>query len=155
MDWAFLNGYRDDLTIDRINNNGNYEPNNCRFTTRKMQQNNMRANVKITAFGETKTMAQWAEDKRCKVNYNTLLYRLRIYKMNPEKAIIEPRMFSGNSSKYRGVSYDRSRHKWLAQVKVNYKNKYIGRFNNEINAVLAYNNMARRYFGEGAVLNEV
>lgn len=40
--WAMANGYKDDLTIDRINNDGNYEPSNCRWTTRDIQQQNKR-----------------------------------------------------------------------------------------------------------------
>lgn len=59
--WAIENGYKEGLTIDRINNNGNYEPNNCRWVTNKEQQRNTRNNVFLTYNGETHCLSEWAE----------------------------------------------------------------------------------------------
>ena len=73
--WALNNGYREDLTIDRINVNGNYEPTNCRFVDKYTQANNMSCNHKIEYKGETKNMAEWA--KIFNINYDVLRCRLR------------------------------------------------------------------------------
>lgn len=48
--------------VDRINNDGNYEPGNVKWSTRKEQQRNMRSNVRLTYRGETKTVTEWAEE---------------------------------------------------------------------------------------------
>lgn len=61
MKWALNNGYREGLEIDRIDNNGNYEPGNCRFVTRSENQLNKRNNRCITIDGVTKTVSEWAE----------------------------------------------------------------------------------------------
>ena len=59
-DWANANGYAEDLTLDRIDVNGNYEPSNCKWSTREEQCNNKRNNVWLEYNGERYTLAQWA-----------------------------------------------------------------------------------------------
>lgn len=75
-DWSFENGYDGMLTLDRIDSNGIYEPNNCRWSNMKEQSNNTRRNKWITYKGETKTMIQWSECLN--IPYATL--RARIYR---------------------------------------------------------------------------
>lgn len=72
--WAINNGYKESLTLDRINNELGYKPSNCRFCTVKEQQNHRRDNRLITLNGVTLTISQWADKNR--IGPATLKWRL-------------------------------------------------------------------------------
>lgn len=65
--WAIKNGYQHGLDIDRIDNNKGYSPENCRFITRQENCWNKSNNVMLTYQGDTKCVAQWGYDNRCKI----------------------------------------------------------------------------------------
>ena len=76
--------YKEGLMLERINNDGNYESNNCRWTTRKEQSNNRRNNHFIEYKGIRDTLVNWAEF--LKIKYSTLSMRINTYKWTTEKS---------------------------------------------------------------------
>ena len=85
--WALSNGYSDNLTLDRIDNDGNYCPDNCRWITNKEQQSNKSDNHLITYNGRTQTITQWA--KELGISGKSFEKRIRVWK-DVEKAIETP-----------------------------------------------------------------
>ena len=73
--WSMKNGYRDNLTIDRIDSKGDYTPDNCRWVDRCVQNNNTSRNHLVTYNNETHSLAQW--EKILGINQHTLLKRIR------------------------------------------------------------------------------
>lgn len=85
--WAMNNGYDNTLTLDRINGNGDYEPNNCKWATMKEQQNN-RGNNNILVYKDKEhTLAEWSEITG--VPYDTLWARIK-RGWSIEKSLTQP-----------------------------------------------------------------
>ena len=82
--WALENGYQKDLTIDRIDSNGNYCPENCRWSNRQEQSNNTRRNKYITYQGCTQSLADWCRQLGC--DYSRTKARINACGYTPEQA---------------------------------------------------------------------
>lgn len=83
--WAFANGYQENLSIDRIDNNKGYSPDNCRWVDRITQCNNKRSNKRYVYNGESHTVAEWA--RLYSIKYTTLNMRLNKRGWDIEKAL--------------------------------------------------------------------
>ena len=86
--WALNNGYNDTLSIDRIDVNGNYCPQNCKWSTNEEQSNNRRNNHKLTFCGKTKTISDWS--KITGISSSAISQRINIYGWNVEEALTIP-----------------------------------------------------------------
>ena len=111
-DWAIKNGYQDELTIDRIDVNGDYEPNNCRWVNYEIQENNRCDNRYITFNGKTLTIAQWSRELG--ISENALTYRLE--KWDLETAMTKP-LFKPKTYDYNGETHTLSEWSELSGIK--------------------------------------
>ncbi len=84
-DWSMANGYDDNLTIDRIDNNKGYSPDNCRWATVKQQAQNRRTTKKYTINNETHCLKDWCE--LLGLNYRTVHKRIYNHNWSIEKAL--------------------------------------------------------------------
>jgi hypothetical protein len=83
-DWSISHGWKKDLYIDRIDNDGNYDPSNCRWTTMTVQANNTRHIHAITYNGKTQSMMDWCRE--LDLDYYTVRSRINNYNWSIERA---------------------------------------------------------------------
>jgi hypothetical protein len=133
--WAMNNGYNEKLTLDRINTDESYIPENCRWATRKEQQNNRRNNIIIEYNGITKTMQEWCDEY--KIPHSLAQSR---YKNNlPFNEI-----FSASKSKkaekqsgIKGIIWNKKQKRWIVKgIKSGKKDCYLSEFEHLRDAIL-------------------
>ena len=84
-DWAITCGYREGLSIDRIDVNGNYDPSNCRWVNAKIQANNQRRNRIVIYRGESHTISEWSDITG--ISSSTLESRINNYHWSDARAL--------------------------------------------------------------------
>ena len=94
--WSLENGYKQGLSIERNNHNGNYEPNNCRWIPRLKQNSNTRSSHFITFNNKTMTLLEWSRETN--IGHATIINRLKsgwpIEKVLTEKPQVGRNQFS-------------------------------------------------------------
>lgn len=118
--WSKNNGYTDNLTIDRIDNNKGYSPENCRWVSIKVQANNRRNNRVITYKGKSKTLSEWCEDLN--LDYDVIEHRLCRNNWIAEKAFNTRKNAHIKMIDYNGKS--QSLYKWSKELKIPYNTLY-------------------------------
>ena len=107
-DWSMENGYQDNLTIDRIDVNGDYEPSNCRWCTMEQQSNNRRNNHYITYNNKKQTLTEWCNELNIKPDFIQRRIKKGVTEVEIFNEVIERRhaMRDGRINQQRGKTWE-------------------------------------------------
>jgi len=119
-EWAFSHGYRRGLTIERINNDGNYSPENCKWIPKGRQSDNTRRCTFITMDGKTQNMKQWA--KELGIPYSLVQSRIK-HGWDPVEALRKPSTDPSrcNCTLITYAGKTQNVREWADELGVNYK----------------------------------
>lgn len=144
--WAINNGYSDDLTLDRQDNNGNYKPSNCRWVDQDTQHENRRVTRYFEINGESKMAKNWC--KEYGININTFWQRV-LQGLSGEELIKPPsKMTSRNTTGIVGVTFRKDLNKWNASIQYDYKHYSLGVYDKFEDAVIARLKGEKKYIGK-------
>ena len=165
-EWAIKNGYLEGLEIDRINNDGHYEPNNCQWTTRAKNINKTRKTVYIPIDGVLKTASEWSKESG--ISGKLILDRHNKGWKNSD-LLIPPKignnqqtqhqdvdwvkdktwkpvgMTKTNTSGCVGVHWHKKHNKWQSSITIEGKVKYLGLHEDKNDAISARKNAELLY----------
>lgn len=96
--WGLLNGYKPDLSIERIDINKDYSPKNCKWIQLKEQSKNKSDTHLITHNGKTQCLEDWCRELGLKSN--TILYRVKMRNISFEEALFNYKPYTKNDKKY-------------------------------------------------------
>lgn len=148
--WSINNGYDDNLSIDRINVNGNYEPLNCRWATDKIQANNKTTTIYIEYNGENKPLSYWSE--KYNIPYDALNNRIINLKMTIDEAIQGYKPMNEIEKIYTYNNETHNLHEWSTILNIDYGTlKSRARKTNNVNDIFKKpkNSIAKTYIYNG------
>ena len=122
--WAYSNGYKKGLTLERIDVDGNYGPSNCTWIPKSEQTNNRRINKNITYKGKTQNMKEWADELG--FEYHIIQSRITKLGWSVEKAFETPAN-KLRTTHIRLVEHDGQKQsiaEWSRELRVNYNVLY-------------------------------